>query len=69
VLSDLFSNLRADERQALLHVRGPRCLTALLANNFAFQEGAGSNVMSAYVEIHFDNADRRFPVRDCCLFF
>lgn len=44
VLSDLFSNLRADERQALLH------------------EGAGSNVMSAYVEIHFDNADRRFPI-------
>lgn len=44
VLSDVFGNLRAEERQRLLH------------------EGAGHAVMSAYVEIVFDNADGRLPV-------
>ena len=27
-------------------------------------EGAGTHVMSAYVEIYFDNRDRRFPIED-----
>lgn len=44
LLTARFSNLRPDERQALLH------------------EGAGKHVMSAYVEIVFDNTDGRLPV-------
>eukprot|EP00249_Psilotum_nudum_P021227 c28024_g1_i1 orf=174-3791(+) len=44
VLSDLFHNLRAEDRQALLH------------------EGAGHQVLSAFVEIIFDNSDNRIPV-------
>ncbi|KAH9570768.1 hypothetical protein CY35_02G058500 [Sphagnum magellanicum] len=44
VLSDLFHNLRAEDRQALLH------------------EGAGHQVLSAFVEIVFDNSDNRIPV-------
>ncbi|WOK97408.1 structural maintenance of chromosomes protein 3 [Canna indica] len=44
VLSDLFTNLRSEDRHALLH------------------EGAGHQVMSAYVEIVFDNSDNRIPV-------
>ncbi|XP_020691246.1 structural maintenance of chromosomes protein 3 [Dendrobium catenatum] len=44
VLSDLFQNLRSEDRQALLH------------------EGAGHQVMSAFVEIVFDNSDNRIPV-------
>lgn len=44
VLSDLFHNLRAEDRQALLH------------------EGAGHQVMAAFVEIVFDNSDNRIPV-------
>eukprot|EP00048_Salpingoeca_helianthica_P020901 m.9177 g.9177 ORF g.9177 m.9177 type:complete len:1197 (+) comp5363_c0_seq1:148-3738(+) len=44
VLSDMFSTLRAEERQMLLH------------------EGTGVAVLSAYVEIVFDNTDMRIPV-------
>ncbi|PRQ16667.1 putative structural maintenance of chromosomes protein [Rosa chinensis] len=44
VLSDLFQNLRSDDRHALLH------------------EGAGHQVLSAFVEIVFDNSDNRIPV-------
>ncbi|KAJ8439363.1 hypothetical protein Cgig2_022500 [Carnegiea gigantea] len=44
VLSDLFQNLRSDERHALLH------------------EGTGHQVLSAFVEIVFDNSDNRIPV-------
>ncbi|EON65649.1 chromosome segregation protein sudA [Coniosporium apollinis CBS 100218] len=43
VLSDAYTQLGREERQALLH------------------EGSGSAVMSAYVEIIFDNSDERFP--------
>nr|POF18053.1 chromosome segregation protein suda [Quercus suber] len=43
VLSDSYTQLSRESRQALLH------------------EGAGSAVMSAYVEIIFDNHDGRFP--------
>ncbi|KAF7530786.1 hypothetical protein G7054_g9507 [Neopestalotiopsis clavispora] len=43
VLSDAYTQLSREERQALLH------------------EGSGSAVMSAYVEIIFDNSDNRFP--------
>ncbi|BAT79746.1 hypothetical protein VIGAN_02267200 [Vigna angularis var. angularis] len=46
VLSDLFQNLRGEDRQALLH------------------EGAGHQVLSAFVEIVFDNSDNRIPVVD-----
>ena len=42
VLSDAYTNMNREERQALLH------------------EGSGSAVMSAYVEIIFDNTDKRF---------
>lgn len=44
VLSDEFTHMRPEQRQALLH------------------EGAGSRIMSAYVEIIFDNTDNRVPV-------
>lgn len=44
VLSDEFSHLRPEQRQALLH------------------EGTGPRVISAYVEIIFDNSDARVPV-------
>lgn len=44
VLSDLFQNLRSEDRHALLH------------------EGAGNQVLSAFVEIVFDNSDNRIPV-------
>ncbi|KAL1972768.1 hypothetical protein VTN31DRAFT_7182 [Thermomyces dupontii] len=43
VLSDAYTQMSREERQALLH------------------EGSGSAVMSAYVEIIFDNSDDRFP--------
>lgn len=43
MLSDAYTQMSREERQALLH------------------EGSGSAVMSAYVEIIFDNTDRRFP--------
>jgi len=42
VLSDAYTNMGREERQALLH------------------EGSGSAVTSAYVEIIFDNTDKRF---------
>eukprot|EP00850_Spirogloea_muscicola_P014975 SM000111S18798 [mRNA] locus=s111:204108:212996:+ [translate_table: standard] len=51
VLSDLFHNLRSEDRQALLH------------------EGAGHQVLSAFVEIVFENSDNRIPVdrEEVCL--
>ncbi|XP_055303831.1 structural maintenance of chromosomes protein 3 [Sitodiplosis mosellana] len=44
VLSDEFTHLRPEQRQALLH------------------EGTGTRVLSAYVEIIFDNSDNRIPI-------
>ncbi|KAH9515257.1 Structural maintenance of chromosomes protein 3 [Bulinus truncatus] len=44
VLSDEFSHMRPDQRQALLH------------------EGTGPRVISAFVEIIFDNSDNRIPI-------
>jgi len=44
VLSDEFSHMRPDQRQALLH------------------EGTGPRVISAFVEIIFDNTDNRIPI-------
>ncbi|XP_068213135.1 structural maintenance of chromosomes protein 3 isoform X2 [Palaemon carinicauda] len=51
VLSDEFSHLRAEQRQALLH------------------EGTGPRVISAFVEIIFDNVDGRIPIdkNEVCL--
>ncbi|XP_037784441.1 structural maintenance of chromosomes protein 3-like [Penaeus monodon] len=51
VLSDEFSHLRAEQRQALLH------------------EGTGPRVISAFVEIIFDNQDGRIPIdkNEVCL--
>ncbi|KAF1988722.1 putative chromosome segregation protein SudA [Aulographum hederae CBS 113979] len=43
VLSDAYTQMGREERQALLH------------------EGSGAAVMSAFVEIIFDNSDERFP--------
>ncbi|KAF2230010.1 chromosome segregation protein SudA [Viridothelium virens] len=43
VLSDAYTQMGREERQALLH------------------EGSGSAVMTAYVEVIFDNLDERFP--------
>lgn len=44
VLSDEYSNLRTEQRVALLH------------------EGAGPRVITAFVDIIFDNTDRRLPM-------
>ncbi|CAG0919332.1 unnamed protein product [Notodromas monacha] len=44
VLSDEFSHLRPEQRQALLH------------------EGTGPRVITAFVEIIFDNSDQRLPI-------
>nr|CAB3266386.1 structural maintenance of chromosomes protein 3-like [Phallusia mammillata] len=44
VLSDEYNNLRAEQRQQLLH------------------EGTGARVISACVEIIFDNSDNRLPI-------
>lgn len=44
VISDLFHNLRNEDKHAFLH------------------EGAGHQVLSAFVEIVFDNSDNRIPV-------
>ncbi|CAM9132775.1 unnamed protein product, partial [Lampetra fluviatilis] len=44
VLSDEFSHLRPEQRQALLH------------------EGTGPRVISAFVEVVFDNSDNRLPI-------
>jgi len=51
VLSDEFSHLKTEQRQALLH------------------EGTGPRVISAFVEIIFDNSDGRIPIgkNDVCL--
>ncbi|BGP07249.1 Structural maintenance of chromosomes protein 3 [Rhodotorula toruloides] len=46
VLSDAYTSLSREERQALLHEGGG---------------GAGGATMSAFVEIEFDNSDGRFP--------
>jgi structural maintenance of chromosome 3 (chondroitin sulfate proteoglycan 6) len=46
VLSDAYTSLSREERQALLHEGGG---------------GAGGATMSAFVEIDFDNSDGRFP--------
>ena len=48
VLSDEFSHMREEQRQALLH------------------EGTGPRVISAFVEIIFDNSDNRIPVSISC---
>lgn len=50
VLSDEFSHLRPEQRQALLH------------------EGTGPRVISAHVEIIFDNSDGRLPVSKICYY-
>ena len=50
VLSDEFSHLRPEQRQALLH------------------EGTGPRVISAFVEVIFDNSDNRIPVNIYSLF-
>ena len=50
VLSDEFSHMREEQRQALLH------------------EGTGPRVISAFVEIIFDNSDNRIPVSSTAIF-
>ena len=69
VLSDQHNNLRAEERQHLLHVCS--CQIYIVSNilfisryKFVLQEGAGSRLMSAFVEIVFDNSDGRIPVSE-----
>lgn len=71
VLSDEFSHLRPEQRLALLHVStvrdaGPRQTAALETESLLLlppQEGTGPRVISAFVEIIFDNSDNRLPVR------
>lgn len=76
VLTDINTVLGQQERQRLLHVSAPGMLegacnptqiqTDPASMSFCMlpiQEGAGHAVLSAYVEIVFDNADNRIPVR------
>ena len=46
VLGDLFSNIRAEDRQSLLHG----------------EVSSQTASVYAYVEIYFDNTDKQFPV-------
>lgn len=77
VLSDLFQNLRSEDRHALLHVRHLTYFCFFLTCQLSsykmahvdvlfwleiWQEGAGHQVVSAFVEIVFDNSDNRIPV-------
>ena len=77
VLNDIFTTLRAEDRQKLLHVSAQSnfcpqlsCLRKAwlsgsmhsIAACFFAQEGAGHAVTTAFVEIVFDNSDQRFPV-------
>lgn len=75
VLSDLFQNLRSEDRHALLHVCilnlfFPSLLLFFFSGTWWWfilsakyeQEGAGHQVVSAFVEIVFDNSDNRIPV-------
>ncbi|XP_020962796.1 structural maintenance of chromosomes protein 3-like isoform X2 [Arachis ipaensis] len=79
VLSDLYQNLRNEDRHSLLHVwhcayffiptAGSdvllfnfRTWAACFVDLFSVQEGAGHQVVSAFVEIVFDNSDNRIPV-------
>jgi hypothetical protein len=63
----MFSTLRAEERQMLLHVRldYPKSPDKFSSRT---KEGTGIAVMSAYVEIVFDNTDFRIPVSTCGAF-
>ena len=98
VLGDIFTQMRPEERQALLHVRADppppairparagmpqggapsslrlsRLLWIGVTESFGIvvtsvlprgaQEGTSLAVMSAYVELVFDNSDQRLPVR------
>eukprot|EP00960_Hanusia_phi_P027479 746849-Hanusia_phi.AAC.5 len=57
VLSDAYSNMRPDERAKLLNV--DFTFVYLLDAETYSQEGAGANIVNAYVEIVFDNSDHR----------
>lgn len=59
VLSDEFSHMKPEERQQLLHVKYTMIEFMLL---LYLKEGTGPRVVSAYVEIIFDNSDNRIPV-------
>ena len=61
VLSDAYTQMGREERQALLHVSSSSIFPCCNGMLNALQEGSGSAVMSAYVEIIFDNSDERFP--------
>jgi len=60
VLSDAYTQMGREERSALLHVWVGLPLIYCKAIDMK-QEGTGSAVMSAFVEIIFDNSDDRFP--------
>lgn len=69
MLSDEFSHMRPEERQQLLHVSSaavhwPLYIVAITVCACALylQEGTGPRVVSAFVEIIFDNSDNRIPV-------
>lgn len=49
MLSDAYTSLMREERQALLH------------DGSTVGGGGGGATMSAFVEIEFDNSDGRFP--------
>lgn len=68
VLGDQFDEIRADNKRALLHVRGcvrtlrypsQRKAVVALACTIRSQEGGGSHAMQAMVTVVLDNADGR----------
>ena len=57
--------MRPEERQQLLHVRRISVTSSPPEHTHSLsllQEGTGPRVVSAYVEIIFDNTDNRIPV-------
>ena len=69
MLNEGGSSLRQEDRQKLLFVRPGHCIQTMLRvhkqelTGIWPQEGAGQAVLSASVEITFDNSDNRFMVR------
>jgi structural maintenance of chromosome 3 (chondroitin sulfate proteoglycan 6) len=61
VLSDAYTSLSREERQALLHDGSNSTITGHGGATEGGGGGLGGATMSAFVEIEFDNSDGRFP--------
>ena len=61
VLSDEYSHLRPEQRQVIIYSSVVLMITKYLSKAL-LHEGTGPRVISAYVEIIFDNSDGRLPI-------